>query len=602
MKKILFTLFLLISFPLLNGMGAADAGKQEEKNITIECANGSVVLFENDFEELVKKSGTLNQMAGDLEEPTLAQTKMLPKVTTQTIKEIITLINHLPLYGIKTTAQQKFMLSEQLKQKDITALVELLNTTDYLDIPSLCSILTEHISDLIIQNPSFVDHEAINMIPEPLQSPIAFALLHEIPIWHHSIESAIVEVNLPNQIPSDNLKLIMHSPNGDYFVYSCDQENATYIFNLATQQFIFLKNEFCYSADWSCDNNFLAIGFSNGTFCIWQTENWAQPLHEFKQDNGTLNVSWSPDGKQLACLENHVDEIELHKITIWNTENWTIKHSTMLPCSDDQLSWSPDGKFIACCSRNNNIHILDTNDWQAHATEVNYIAPFAWSPDSDLFACTKNENGNYSIALLKTDDWSETKVLPQGARIRNRSIPISISWSPHGKFFICIDNLNHNSNAGEVLIWTTKDWEQFSIHSGSYLDYATWTHDESLMISGTGNPTSDLLNFEELSHNTMHILKIQLPIEHKYLTIKQARALIKAIKQEPLSDEELIDCAQLPLSIQNKLPIKPSVFLALIAKQHNLLEKQGEQQTDSEKRTATNELDNQSDQKRPKKG
>ncbi|MCC3404078.1 MAG: PD40 domain-containing protein [Microcoleus sp. PH2017_10_PVI_O_A] len=118
--------------------------------------------------------------------------------------------------------------------------------------------------------------------------------------------------------------------------------------------------------------------------------------------NQVYNVKlfWSPDSSRIAYYQGKTGDLSGDEQDIWaiDLNSGTAKNLTQKPGNYDALSWSPDGKLIACATGDFNQQKLYTIN--ANGDKLNQLAPrlgmsgiseLAWSSDSQQIAFAFNE-------------------------------------------------------------------------------------------------------------------------------------------------------------------------------------------------------------------
>lgn len=116
------------------------------------------------------------------------------------------------------------------------------------------------------------------------------------------------------------------------------------------------------------------------------------------------NVSWSPDGRQLAVVSDAAGHFDLYSMQATSSEA-RLRLDVGHPCWDAQ--WSPDGEWIAVEVEWHgpdrsiflvNIYSGEKRQLQENGATLNAMHP-AWSPDGQTLAFCADPGGQYCIGL-----------------------------------------------------------------------------------------------------------------------------------------------------------------------------------------------------------
>lgn len=163
-------------------------------------------------------------------------------------------------------------------------------------------------------------------------------------------------------------------------------------------------------------------------------------------------VFWQPHGKLLAliaCADSDCASPDANSLLILDTTNWqTVNHYQ----NAANLSWSPDGKQLAIVSMGwQSVRIVDALSGafvkQINAPAQTMIGNISWSPDASRLAGEATGGRLSTISI-----WSVTngKVLYTFPGTASEG-----AWSPDGKYISCsmeVKSSAHGGN-GEVAIW-----------------------------------------------------------------------------------------------------------------------------------------------------
>ncbi|HET8846882.1 MAG TPA: hypothetical protein VFN35_35795 [Ktedonobacteraceae bacterium] len=202
---------------------------------------------------------------------------------------------------------------------------------------------------------------------------------------------------------------------------------------------------------WSADSKYVVQSTGNNII-VWDASSGSS----VKQitDNYILQerVFWQPHGKLLAliaCADSDCASPDANSLLILDTTNWqTVKHYQ----NAANLSWSPDGKQLAIVSMGwQSVRIVDALSGafvkQINAPAQTMIGNISWSPDGSRLAGEATGGRLSTISI-----WSVTngKVLYTFPGTASEG-----AWSPDGKYISCsmeVKSSAHGGN-GEVAIW-----------------------------------------------------------------------------------------------------------------------------------------------------
>ncbi len=110
-----------------------------------------------------------------------------------------------------------------------------------------------------------------------------------------------------------------------------------------------------------------------------------------------INITWSPDGKQVAYLSDKSGEYEIY------VKNQNGKGKAKQLTKNGSIwrfapQWSPNSKKIAFSDKNQTLWVLDVKSQKLtkmDSSQTNDITDYSWSPDSNWLVYTKQESHGY---------------------------------------------------------------------------------------------------------------------------------------------------------------------------------------------------------------
>lgn len=167
--------------------------------------------------------------------------------------------------------------------------------------------------------------------------------------------------------------------------------------------------------------------------------------NEIRQISRTPNsremaVTWSPDGKYVAYLNDSTGEYELF------TQH--VESGAVTQITDDGHSWryapvwSPDSNTLAFADTNQKLWVVDVNTKklkQIDHSSRNDINDYNWSPDSNWLVYTKTENTGYNSIFVHDLENSKTHRLTSAAYN-----DFSPTFDPKGNYLFFLSNRDYN--------------------------------------------------------------------------------------------------------------------------------------------------------------
>ena len=132
----------------------------------------------------------------------------------------------------------------------------------------------------------------------------------------------------------------------------------------------------------SPDGKSMASGFSSGMAQTWEVDT-GKKLHSLTGPGGSVDaVTWSPDGKTLACSTANYWTID--QIRVWDTGSGRLL-SLVTPLADSQgLALSPAGHFRGTPGLERElVYVVQTDAGQDSLTPEQFAARFGWKNERD---------------------------------------------------------------------------------------------------------------------------------------------------------------------------------------------------------------------------
>jgi hypothetical protein len=215
----------------------------------------------------------------------------------------------------------------------------------------------------------------------------------------------------------NSIDFVTFSPDGEFLISG--GARRTIIWEVGNWREV-VNWGWSYSAAFSPDKKFLALGSGDGTVEIQEVGSWREIVNLSGHEYVVLSVSFSPDGKFLAS--GSAD----NTVKVWEVGSWrevtTLRHRSWVP----SVSFSPDGKFLA--SGSVEVKVWEVGSWREVVTlrgHESIVKSVAFSPDGKFLA---SGSGDKTVKVWGVGSWREV------ATLRHKFAVNSVSFSPDGKF------------------------------------------------------------------------------------------------------------------------------------------------------------------------
>jgi Tol biopolymer transport system component len=206
------------------------------------------------------------------------------------------------------------------------------------------------------------------------------------------------------------------------------------------------------------------------------------------KDQEPVNVSWSPDSKQVAFTYRK----QGHPMVVVE-EAASCKVMRSYKYKDDvpyDVKWSPDGKYIAVSTNDRVVEIYAiSKDKPVYTYEDPYdtdIFSFDWSPDSRFIASASYGSGKIEV-------WNALNGDVQHELAANSRPVTRLDWSHDGGKIVAVSEPAEGDDAGVVRIWNEQTAQVLYTYSGhKHLVLAVaWSPDGKWVASAEGMPDAN---------------------------------------------------------------------------------------------------------------
>ncbi len=202
------------------------------------------------------------------------------------------------------------------------------------------------------------------------------------------------------------------------------------------------KTSTAWTASWSYDDRFVAVGNDNGELTIYETSNWNK-IKSWKHENTTITrVEWNPKHPILAVAavsHQKTDSV----IQLYNVESSEVIQTRGDSLQGRGVSWSPQGDQVAFVGNKGKITLF-TKDGKyiktLSFTNPRSLFDIDWHPQLNILLAVEED-----IYLIDVDRDSLIATYDDGSN--NKGI-LCCQWHPSGRLFVTGD-YGHEGEGGE---------------------------------------------------------------------------------------------------------------------------------------------------------
>ncbi|MDZ4710059.1 MAG: hypothetical protein SH818_16785 [Saprospiraceae bacterium] len=201
-----------------------------------------------------------------------------------------------------------------------------------------------------------------------------------------------------------------------------------------------------WSASWSHDDHYIAVGGEDGRLVIYETENY-QPFKTYTWDSATItNVQWHPDRYLLAMtgysyksiLEDSIDRI----INIENGNITKLDHY-----GSRGLDWNSNGTALALADLEGDVHIYSNESIHIRSFpsgNPRSLTGISWHLSDTILAIIGDD-----IRLMNING----QLIKQIQHSSISKLLLSVDWHPSGRYFATA-GYGHEGEPTFVKFWT----------------------------------------------------------------------------------------------------------------------------------------------------
>jgi WD40 repeat protein len=197
-----------------------------------------------------------------------------------------------------------------------------------------------------------------------------------------------------------------------------------------------------WTADWSHDDRFVAVGNSNGDLSVYDAKGWKK-IKSWNFKGATITrIEWNPKFAVLAVAA-FWHGVNPSVVQLYDAEKGTVLQTLPDSVQGRALSWSPDGEAIAYAGRKGCISIYTKTGRLRKSlsfTNTGSLFDIDWHPAKNILLAVEE-----NIYLLDIDRDSLLATYDDGTK--NKGI-LSCQWHPSGSFFVTGD-YGHEQEGGQ---------------------------------------------------------------------------------------------------------------------------------------------------------
>jgi WD40 repeat protein len=246
---------------------------------------------------------------------------------------------------------------------------------------------------------------------------------------------------------------------------------------LSTWIFFFSLNTkppILWSADWSPDNQKIAIGGDDGLLSIYETTNF-KISKTYQFPNAIQCLDWNKNGKILAIA---LDDSPVQLLDLETGKFRKLEVTT----GSRALAWNSTGDLLAVGDYEGRIHIWGRDGKLVKSIEKGDSKTYLgvdWHPTKNILLAVGDK--------IRLFDASSGKLLKAISHRKEQTIILACKWHPAGTFFATGDYGESENNIESLLQFWNEDGTLIKSLKGSKAEYRNikWNKDGSLLATAS---------------------------------------------------------------------------------------------------------------------
>ena len=205
------------------------------------------------------------------------------------------------------------------------------------------------------------------------------------------------------------------------------------------------NKQILWTADWSPDGQFIAVGGNTDTLKIYSSKN-LKPYKNYPIKGTITCVKWHPNKNLLTIGTQSSDD----KVRILNFERDSfIELEGISPDGARGIDWNFSGEYLAVADNDGQISIFDLHGnliRKIHHDNTKSITGIDWHPKKNIFITVGDKIRIFDI----NGDLLQTIV-----HRKEGTLLLSVAWHPSGSFFATGDyGENENGYKSLLQFWS----------------------------------------------------------------------------------------------------------------------------------------------------
>ncbi|HYF31740.1 MAG TPA: hypothetical protein VD993_11535 [Chitinophagaceae bacterium] len=228
-----------------------------------------------------------------------------------------------------------------------------------------------------------------------------------------------------------------------------------------------------WSADWSADGKYIAIGGDDSTIWLFKAGDYSL-YKTYKANSMVKGLHWHPKENLLAIAN-------MTGIQLLDVQKGTLTTVPGLTTGGRGISWKPSGDMLALADGRGVVQLLDKQGNIIRSIKKHNARTYMtidWHPTKDIFV-----TGSDEIIVFDTSG----RQLSMFRHRKENTGVLSVKWHPSGKFFASGDYGHENEGMPTLLQFWKEDGTLLKTMHGHHEEIRNlrWSRDGNLLATGS---------------------------------------------------------------------------------------------------------------------